>query len=202
MIVDPLKGMVVALALAEAALTKVEVAADLAVEARTLDRHNTAPMTPASTRTHAHAHNCQYTHTELGYSRSKHSPTGECMHKLSKTFSSLLSRMDARNLLHLRDEASPVVLLGEVHAHICPVPVDGADQAHTLMRDRTPLVPEETRAGEGGGMELRIKAWGGGGRGHRHTTRTCLKNTPTGCCVSYLSATWCLWLSGKNFDNL
>lgn len=61
---------------------------------------------------------------------------------------SLVSWVDARNLLHLRDEACPVVLLGKVHTHICPIPVDRADHTHTLMCDRAPLIPKKVQENE------------------------------------------------------
>ena len=85
---------------------------------------------------------------------------------------------------HLSHDASPVSLLWEVHGHVQPIPVDVAYHAHTLVRDRTPLVPsmegrrggvEDEGAGggteeEGGGEgreEERMEEGEGEGRGWR-----------------------------------
>ena len=46
-----------------------------------------------------------------------------------------VSGMDARHELHLTDQPGPVALLGEVHADVGSIPVDGSDDPHTLVSD-------------------------------------------------------------------
>lgn len=57
----------------------------------------------------------------------------------------LVSRVNSWNHFHLRDESCPVILLGEIDAHISPIPIDRADHAHTLVCHRAPLVPGQVK---------------------------------------------------------
>ena len=52
-----------------------------------------------------------------------------------------MSRVGPGGQLHLRDDSSPVDLLGEVDSHINTISVESLDHTHTRMSNRAPLVP-------------------------------------------------------------
>ena len=55
-----------------------------------------------------------------------------------------MPRVIPRHRFHLRDDSRPVDLLGEVHSHIDPIPVESPHHTHTAVVDGAPLVPAHT----------------------------------------------------------